>query len=364
MPQCIQAVVGNAALANSMLYAFLRSLLFAVPPAEAHGMAMDGLRAFEALTPLHGATRAYFAAPESLRTTRMGLTFPSPIGLAGGFDKDARVPRSMAALGFGFLELGTVTAQAQEANPSPNMFRLSDDRALVNRLGFPNDGADAVAKRFRACGPVGVPVAFSIGKSRAVAIDPIEPVVEDYLASFRAVRDVADFVIVNVSSPNTKGLRALQGPELARALLGAIVRENTTTGVARPILLKVSPDLSEPDLDALLDVVHEVKLDGLVATNTTLARTGLVSRKEVVTAAGDGGLSGPPVRARALQIVRKARAKLGPEATIIGVGGIETGRDARAYLDAGANLVQLYTGFVYGGPMAPSRIARELAALG
>jgi dihydroorotate dehydrogenase len=345
------------------MYSLLRPLLFAIPPSEAHGMVMDGLRLFEALTPLHARTRAFFAPPGTLRTSRLGLTFPSPVGLAGGFDKDARVPRTMAALGFGFLELGTVTALAQEANPMPNMFRLPDDHALVNRLGFPNDGAAVVAGRFRECGPVGVPVAFSIGKSRAVPIDAIEAVVEDYLASFRAVREVADFVIVNVSSPNTKGLRALQGPALARALLTAVMHENTTKETRRPLLLKVSPDLAEADLDALLDVVRDAKLDGVVATNTTLARTELVSRKDVVVAAGDGGLSGPPLRARALHIVRKARAKLGDDATVIGVGGIETGADAKAFLEAGADLVQLYTGFVYGGPMAPSRIGRELAAL-
>jgi dihydroorotate dehydrogenase len=259
-----------------------------------------------------------------------------------------------------------VTAEAQEANPSPNLFRLPDDRALVNRLGFPNDGARVVARRFeqvRESGWRGVPVAFSIGKSRSLPMDPMTGIVADYLASFRAVREVADFVIVNVSSPNTKGLRALEGPALARVLLTALMDETFATGTPRPLLLKVSPDLGEEDFDALLDVVRELGLSGVVATNTTLARSALASRPSVVEAAGAGGLSGPPLRAGALAMVRKARAKLGEAATIIGVGGIETGDDAHAFLEAGADLVQLYTGLVYGGATTPSRIAGELAGL-
>lgn len=349
------------------VYSLLRPLLFAVPPEDAHAMAMQGLRAFEAAAEvLSLPTRSLVRLPGSLRTSRWGLSFPTPIGLAGGFDKDARVPRAMAALGFGFIELGTVTAQAQEANPPPNLFRLPDDHALVNRLGFPNDGAEAVASRFRRVREGGwrdLPVAFSIGKSRAVPVEPIAGVIADYLASFRAVREVADFVIVNVSSPNTKGLRALQGPELARALLLALMEETFATGTPRPLLLKVSPDLGDEDFDALLGVVRELGLSGVVATNTTLARSGLRSRASDVEAAGAGGLSGPPLRAGALAMVRNARAKLGDGATIIGVGGIETAADAHAFLEAGADLVQLYTGFVYGGPMTPSRIAGDLALL-
>jgi dihydroorotate dehydrogenase len=324
---------------------------------------MVGLVALEAITPLHALLRSRWSPPPSLATTRLGLTFPSPIGIAGGFDKDARVPRALAALGFGFLEIGTVTALPQEANPSPNLFRLPDDRALVNRLGFPNDGAVAVAQRFErevGRGGAGVPVGFSIGKSRAVPISPIGPVLDDYLASFRAVRGVADFVVVNVSSPNTKDLRALQTTALARALLTALVDENEREGRRLPLLLKISPDLDDSGLDALLDVIRETGVDGVIATNTTVARRALVSRPADVEAAGHGGLSGPPLRARALAIVAKARAKLGPSATVIGVGGIETGEDAHAFLAAGADLVQLYTAFVYRGPATAVLIAREL----
>lgn len=325
---------------------------------------MLALEALEAARPLRDLTHRLAPLPKSLQTTRLGLTFPSPIGLAGGFDKNARVPRALAALGFGFLELGTVTAEAQEANPPPNLFRLPDDRALVNRLGFPNDGAVTVARRFEEAvgrGGAGVPVGFSIGKSRSVPVEQAGPVVDDYLRSFRAVRTVADFVVINVSSPNTKNLRALQGAELAHRLLGAIALENGARGRRLPLLLKIAPDLGTAELPALLDVVREVGLDGVVATNTTVARTGLASRESVVAAAGAGGLSGPPLRRRALELVAEARRRLGPDATIIGVGGIETGADAHEFLTAGADLVQLYTSFVYRGPRAPLLIARELA---
>ena len=257
-----------------------------------------------------------------------------------------------------------MTAEAQEPNPRPNLFRLPDDRALVNRLGFPNEGAAAVATRFgRALAGVrlGIPVGFSIGKSRSVAIDPIEPVVADYLTSFRAVRPVSDFVVVNVSSPNTKGLRALQGAELAGQLLTALARENDESV---PLLLKISPDLSPAELVALLDVVREVKLAGVVATNTTLSRNGLVSPPSLVEAVGTGGRSGPPLRSRVREVLPVIRERLGAAATVIAVGGVGSAADVRTYLNAGADLVQLYTSFIYEGPGLPSRIARDLARAG
>ncbi len=350
-----------------MYRTILRPILFQLDAEDAHALASAALAPVEHLGPLRSLI-ASVCAPrdERIVVRRLGFDFRSPLGIAGGFDKDAHVPRALASLGFGFLELGTVTAKAQAANPSPNLFRLPDDRALINRLGFPNEGAAAVVERFvraggaRACG---VPVGFSIGKSRVVEIDPIEPAIDDYLASFRAVRPVADFVVVNVSSPNTKGLRALQGAEVARALLSALARENRASDAPKPLLLKIAPDLSDEDLEALLAVVEEVALDGVIATNTTIGRAGLRTPLAEVEAIGAGGLSGPPLRMRAKAIVRRVRARLGRGPTVIGVGGIETAHDVLSYVRAGADLVQLYTGFVYGGPGTPRRIARELAAL-
>ncbi len=345
------------------MYALARPLLFTLSPSLAHALGMLALAPLEYVAPLRALVRAVNRPDPRSKVRALGLDFPSVVGLAGGFDKNATRARALAALGFGFVELGTVTARAQAPNPTPNMFRLPADRAIVNRLGFPNEGARAVAKRFVARGGlrgVGVPVAFSIGKSRAVEItDDPQPVIEDYLESFRHVAPVCDFVVVNVSSPNTANLRALQGPLLAHALLSALVQQND---LRRPILLKIAPDLGDTELDALLEVVGEVGLAGIVATNTTIARAALSTTPERVREIGAGGLSGPPLATRAREVVARARAKLGMQATIIGVGGVSTGEDALAMMDAGADLVQLYTAFVYRGPSTPKRVERELLA--
>ena len=351
------------------MYGLVRPLLFALSPQTAHAVGMAGLGVLEHVAPLRWLTRGlFFPTDPRLRREVMGLTFPSPIGLAGGFDKNAARARALGCVGFGHVELGTVTAHGQEPNPPPNMFRLPADRALVNRLGFPNEGAERVVARIEARGgarAIGVPVGVSIGKSRIVPVDPIAGVVEDYLTSFRAARRVADFVVVNVSSPNTKDLRAIQGAELARTLLGAIMKENGDTKAgarAVPVLVKIAPDLANDDVDQVCDVAKEVGLAGVVATNTTIARTGLATPAAAVEAIGAGGLSGPPLRARSLEVVTRVRARLGKGPCVIGVGGVETGADAGALLDAGADLVQLYTGFIYRGPLAAWSIGRELLA--
>jgi dihydroorotate dehydrogenase len=345
----------------------LSSLLFPFAPATAHSLAMAALFPVEHVAPLRTLLRHWMlgSAAHDPRLARrvMGLDFPNPVGLAAGFDKNARRARSLAALGFGHLELGTVTAEAQAPNPPPNLFRLTADRALVNRLGFPNEGAARVTARIakmRARGAIGVPVGISIGKSRSVPVEPIEGAIADYLTSYRLARRAADFVVVNVSSPNTKGLRALQGGEIARALLEALERENAASGIRVPLLVKIAPDLDEAALDELLAAAMGAGLDGVVATNTTLSRGGLRTPASDVEQIGAGGLSGPPLRARALEVVRRVRERIGPAKAVIGVGGIEGPDDARAMLDAGADLVQLYTGFIYGGPSTAARIARGL----
>ncbi len=298
-----------------------------------------------------------------LRVHALGLEFPGPLGLAAGFDKDARATAGLGALGFGFVEVGTVTARAQPGNPRPRMFRLPADRALVNRMGFNNDGAAAAAARLRrrprgpGAGPV---VGVNIGKTRAV---PEQDAAADYAASARAVADVADYVVVNVSSPNTPGLRDLQEVNRLRPVLAA-VREalDAAAGSRRvPLLVKIAPDLAGPDVDAVADLAVELGLDGIIATNTTVSRVGLASSAAEVSAAGPGGLSGPPLRAPALAVLRRLRERAGDRLVLIAAGGIETPDDAWERLAAGATLVQAYTGFIYGGPLWPRRMHAGLA---
>ena len=342
------------------MYALAKPLLFSLQPDKAHAFVMASLAALEHARLLRALVRPKH--DPRLRVHTMGLDFPSPIGLAAGFDKNAHRARALEALGFGFLELGTVTARSQDPNPRPNLFRLPIDRALVNRLGFPNDGAARVAARLGKLGKVGVPIGVSIGKSREVDAGDIGSVVADYTASFDAVRSVADFVVVNVSSPNTRDLRSLQSAALADTLLGALAERARAHGSPPPILVKVAPDLADREIDALCEVVDKHGLAGIVATNTTLQRTGLATPKETVDAIGAGGLSGPALRLRAREVVKRVREAL-PKATIVGVGGIERGADARAILDVGADLVQIYTAFIYRGPFTARAIARELLQL-
>ena len=295
-----------------------------------------------------------------LRVRALGLEFPGPLGLAAGFDKDARATAGLGALGFGFVEVGTVTARAQPGNPRPRMFRLPADRALVNRMGFNNDGAAAAAARLRRRPRGGPVVGVNIGKTRAV---PDQQAAADYAASARAVADVADYVVVNVSSPNTPGLRDLQAADRLRPVLVA-VREalDAAAGSRRvPLLVKIAPDLAEPDVDAVADLAVELGLDGIIATNTTVSRDGLVSSPAEVTATGAGGLSGPPLRAPALAVLRRLRERAGDRLVLIAAGGIETPDDAWERLAAGATLVQAYTGFIYGGPLWPRRMHAGLA---
>jgi dihydroorotate dehydrogenase len=293
-----------------------------------------------------------------LRVRALGLEFPGPVGLAAGFDKDARATSGLAALGFGFVEVGTVTARAQPGNPRPRMFRLPADRALVNRMGFNNDGAAAAAARLRD----GLVVGVNIGKTRAV---PEAEAAADYAASARAVADVADYVVVNVSSPNTPGLRDLQAADRLKPVLIA-VREALDAAAGAggrrvPLLVKIAPDLAGPDVDAVADLAVELGLDGIIATNTTIARDGLASSAAEVAAAGTGGLSGPPLRGPALAVLRRLRERAGDQLVLIAAGGIETPDDAWERLAAGATLVQAYTGFIYEGPLWPRRMHAGLA---
>jgi dihydroorotate dehydrogenase len=344
------------------MYALLKPLLFALDPTTAHAVAMNALAPVEHLGPLRAVLGGALRPTDPrLEVRTMGLVFPTPIGLAAGLDKNAERARAFAALGFGHVELGTVTAEAQGPNPPPNLFRLPADLALVNRLGFPNEGAAHVARRIAARRRgVPVPLGISIGKSRSVPLEPLSGVLADYLASFRAVRDVADFVVVNVSSPNTKDLRAMQAAETARPLFEALVAEASRGAKPVPVLVKIAPDLADEAIDAIVDEAKRAGLAGVVATNTTISRAGLATPQARVEEIGAGGLSGRPLFTRALAVVKRVRARLGPEPCVIGVGGVDSPETALAMLRVGANLVQVYTGFVYRGPLLPRAIARGL----
>ncbi|SCL30508.1 dihydroorotate oxidase A [Micromonospora pallida] len=298
------------------------------------------------------ALRARYAA--SAPRTVFGVTFPNPVGLAAGMDKNGVALPAWPALGFGFVEVGTVTARPQPGNPRPRLFRLPDSEAVVNRMGFNNAGAEALAARLAALPrPLGVPLGISLGKSK---VTPIEEAVEDYLASYRALRGHGDYFAVNVSSPNTPGLRALQDREHLDALLAALVGE-------KPVLVKIAPDLTEPAIAELLEVCLARGAAGVIATNTTLARDGLAPGDRA-RGAEAGGLSGRPLAVRARETVAFVHRETGGRLPVIGVGGIVDPDDAARMVDAGASLVQLYTGFVYRGPALVRAAARAIGRAG
>jgi dihydroorotate dehydrogenase len=343
------------------MYRLLYWLVLRRLPAEAtHRISFALLRAAVRVPGVLRVLRALCAprAPE-LRVRAFGRELPGPLGLAAGFDKDAEGPGALLALGFGFVEIGTVTAEPQPGNPRPRMFRLPRDHALVNRMGFNNEGAVAAAHRLvhRGPGTVGV----NIGKTKRVAE---ADAIADFTTSARRLAPLADYLVVNVSSPNTPGLRDLQAVDKLRPLLAAVRTACDTASPLRrvPLLVKIAPDLADADIDAIADLALELGLDGVIATNTTIGRGGLTTPADEVTALGSGGLSGAPLKARALAVLTRLRARLGSRVTLIAVGGIETADDAWERIRAGATLVQAYTGFIYGGPIWPSRIHRELAA--
>ena len=342
-----------------MLYRkILRPVLFRLPPESAHELALHTLSlALATKWARQIASRRFNRAPFG-ELQRFGLTFRNPVGIAAGFDKNGMAAESLAALGFGFIEVGTVTHLAQPGNPRPRLFRLPLDHALINRAGFNNAGAAAVVEHLAKHRPDCI-LGINIGKSRAVALDEA---VKDYLATFELVHQHADYVVVNVSSPNTPNLRQLQRPEALQALLLAIQQRNRELASAHPrrqpvpLLVKIAPDLSQPDLEAIVETALQADLSGIIATNTTTSRAGLMSAPALIEACGEGGLSGAPLRSRSTEMVaslfRLARGRL----VIIGVGGIFTAQDAWEKISAGASLIQLYTGFIYQGV----RVARDI----
>ncbi|WP_422747349.1 quinone-dependent dihydroorotate dehydrogenase [Mycobacterium sp. WMMD1722] len=332
-------------------YSALRRVLFLVSPERIHTWVFALLRAVTAVPAARRAVTRWLAPRDPiLATTVFGVRFPGPLGLAAGFDKNGKGLNTWPALGFGYAEVGTVTARPQPGNPQPRLFRLPEDRALLNRMGFNNEGSARLAERLtrhRGDGVVGV----NIGKTKTTAP---EDAVADYAESARRLGPLAAFVVVNVSSPNTPGLRDLQAVESLRPILTA-VRAQTTA----PVLVKIAPDLSDSDIDEIADLAVESGLAGIVATNTTISRDGL--RTPGVDDLGPGGISGAPVADRSLEVLRRLYRRVGDRLVLISVGGIETAEDAWQRITAGASLLQGYTGFVYGGGLWAKDIHDGLA---
>ncbi|HEU5079350.1 MAG TPA: quinone-dependent dihydroorotate dehydrogenase [Opitutaceae bacterium] len=341
----------------------VRRLLFASNPERAHEYAVSALALLGRVRPLCRLLEWSNQLPaSSYRPIELfGLRFPNAVGLAAGFDKNARAWPAAAALGFGHVEIGTVTALQQPGNPKPRMFRYPEEEAVINRMGFNNDGADTVAARLARQAKPGkrrIPLGINLGKSKAA---PLDKAVTDYLASFSKLADFADYLVLNVSSPNTPDLRRLQDEDRLRELLGVITTANRERFAQlgkpkKPVLLKIAPDLSFAQIDAVLTTIANFGLDGIIATNTTLARPG-----RFATISEAGGLSGPPVRARSTEIIRYISRTTGGRLPIIGVGGINDAQSAGEKLDAGASLVQIYTGMIFRGPFFAKDVAAALS---
>ncbi len=302
--------------------------------------------------------RSYCLSDDRLKQTLWGQDFVNPIGLAAGFDKDGIAANLWAGFGFGFAELGTVTFQAQPGNPRPRLFRLSDDRAALNRMGFNNQGASALADRLQRLRDTNIPLGVNLGKSK---VTPLDEATDDYLGSFRLLKEVGDYFVVNVSSPNTPGLRSLQSTDQLNPILSALQQENQEQ---KPLLIKIAPDLEWEDIAAVVDLAQHYKLAGIIATNTTIRRDGLKTQTLQTTrnsvAEEAGGISGAPLRQRSTEVIRFIYQQSQGQLPIVGVGGIFTADDAWEKITAGASLIQVYTGWIYEGPGMVRRVLKGL----
>jgi dihydroorotate dehydrogenase len=342
-----------------MIYrSLIRPILFRLPAESAHEFALRSLRRALQNPAIRRAAETRFQRTPFGNLKRFGLTFRNPVGLAAGFDKNGTAADLLSSLGFGFIEVGTVTSEAQPGNPQPRVFRLPRDRAIINRLGFNNCGAKALVKNLKKHRPDCV-LGINIGKARSVAIERAIP---DYLKTFTTIYNTADYVAVNVSSPNTPKLRELQQPEMLADLLEALQARNAELAAKtfrpspKPILLKIAPDLSEAEIESLVKIAMDKSVAGIIATNTTVSRDGLQSPRKTIDAIGEGGLSGAPLGDRSNEIISLIYRLTNGSLPIVGVGGIFTAEDAWKKICAGASLVQLYTGFIYEGP----GIARDI----
>ncbi len=341
------------------MYSLIKPILFQFDPEKVHYFVVRNLKRFPGGSTLSRTIWTY--NDDRLKRQVFGLTFKNPVGLAAGFDKNAEMIAEMANLGFGFVEVGTVTPLPQPGNDKPRMFRLPEDSALINRMGFNNQGVDVVAERIKAYrnsknADSGLIIGGNIGKNK---VTPNEHAVDDYIKCFERLHTVVDYFVVNVSSPNTPGLRALQEKEPLKNILNTLQQRNLKNAVVRPILLKIAPDLTDEQLDDIVEIVTETGIAGVIATNTTISRDGLTSGNKDET----GGLSGKPLTQRSTQVIKYLADKSKGSFPIIGVGGIHTPQDALDKLNAGALLVQLYTGFIYEGPGLIGRINKKILSV-
>ncbi len=346
----------------SLYSSIIRPILFRLPAESAHEFALQALYIGLSTQAIRNLVSRRLQSEPIGKLRRFGLEFRNPIGLAAGFDKNGIAVTQLAALGFGFIEIGTVTNEPQSGNPKPRLFRLPRDQALINRLGFNNQGAAQVAQNLKST-PRNCVVAVNIGKSRRV---PIEEAIADYLASFDAIYETADYIAINVSSPNTPNLRELQRPELLADLLRMLQERNAELAqrqLPRPLLLKVGPDLTENEIESIVDVALRFNIAGMIATNTTIKRDGLQTPPAKIATCGEGGLSGAPLREKSNQVISKIYRLTRGAIPIIGVGGVFTAEDAWEKICAGASLIQLYTGFIYEGPGVARRINEGLARI-
>ncbi|MDA0912398.1 MAG: quinone-dependent dihydroorotate dehydrogenase [Bacteroidetes bacterium] len=339
------------------MYRHFKSLIFKLEPEKAHEWTM---RVWTIICGIPGVShllrRHFTVADARLAVEVAGLTFPNPVGLAAGFDKDARWLKEMQTLGFGFVEIGTVTPVPQAGNPQPRLFRLPQDRGIINRMGFNNEGMHAAAARLRSR-PKGLLVGGNIGKNK---MTPNEHADADYLKCFQILHPHVDYFVVNVSSPNTPGLRELQSKGPLKRILDLLMKENASLTASRPIFLKIAPDLTSEQLDEIVLLVQETGIAGVIATNTTISRQGLTAEEDLIASMGAGGLSGVPIRDRSTEVIRHLHQKSKGTFPIIGVGGILNGSDAQEKLEAGASLVQVYSGLIYEGPTMVKRINEKL----
>lgn len=335
----------------------LKPVFFLFPPETIHHIVFKLIKFFCKIPGIPAILkRCYIIKDKRLERKLFGLTFPNPVGLAAGFDKDAKLFDELGYFGFGFIEIGTLTPKAQPGNEKPRMFRLPKDEALINRMGFNNGGANAAVERLRNR-KTSILIGGNIGKNK---VTPNEEAVSDYEKCFHELVNHVDYFVVNVSSPNTPNLRALQDKEPLTKLLNCVKELNSKEKQPRPILLKIAPDLSNEQLDDIISIMKDTKIDGLIATNTTIDRSNLNTDKTEVEAMGAGGLSGKPLTKRSTEVIKYLSDKSGRSFPIIAVGGIHTGADAIEKLNAGASLVQIYTGFIYEGPGIVKRINKEL----